>query len=128
MMRKSMPRKPKYPVLPKHPENREERLRLCDDLEKHRIPKHKRWDEIHWVVGYVDAYDAVHGKIVFAGDPENTHKELFPNVNRHKLWRWSKSEGLMGKCPLSLVEPSGDDWEAIRNWLYKNGILHDWEL
>src|SRR4051812_6725300 len=93
----------------------------------HERIKHPRWSELHWAVGYIDAHGAVHGKLLFTEDSSEsiTHGELFPQVS-YKTWRWSKSEGMMKTQ--TVVDLDDDDWEAVRNWLLKNGCLNDWEL
>lgn len=108
-------------------EANQKRLKRVEERIKTRIPKHRRWDEISWVVGYVDSHGAVHGEIVFLFQDTPTHGELFPNMSKYKTWRWSKSEGLQLSI-LCSTRPSNDDMDSIYNWLYKNGVLHDWEL
>ncbi len=105
----------------------DKRLRLHEELVQNRIPKHPRWKDISWVVGYVDSHGAVHAEIVFLGEDRAYHTAMFPNNPRYKTWRWNRSQGMV----LSLLcetEPNDEDVAAIHNWLYKNGILNDWEL
>ena len=93
-----------------------------------KFARNKRWNEIVWVVGYVDSNGAVHAKIIFEGpDRYTSHSNLFPNSLRYKTWRWNKSEGLVNS---SLAQEKADttDYYAIHDWLFKNGCLNNWEL
>ncbi len=93
---------------------------------KTKFKRHISWNKLIWVVGYIDSYDKVHAKIVLQGDPYYNHYGLFKNNFKYKNWRWSKSEGLMSsQCVTELTE---EDWESVRNWLFNNGCLNDWEL
>jgi len=89
-------------------------------------PRHPRFSEIKCVTGYVDSYGAVHAVIIF-DDQDTQHEAVFPEVTRHKRWRWWRSEGL-DKSALNQVEPDSEDWENIKSWLLKNGCFNYWEV
>ena len=83
-------------------------------------------DEIIWVIGIVDAYGAVHSKIINMNDKHGdmTHGELWPG--NLKRWRWSMSEGLTWIVGSSV--PSDFDIEeqdAIERHLEKLGMSED---
>lgn len=88
--------------------------------------RHKDWDKIGWVIGYVDAYGAVHAQILFLGDGR-THGDIFPEAARYKLWRWSRLNGIESSI-MTKEKATADDYHAIYDWLYKNGCLNNWEL
>jgi len=78
--------------------------------------RHPRFDEIFWVIGYVDSHSKVHAKIIFKEDDKSQdHGSIFPNALKYKTWRWTKSNGI-------------DDYNAIHNWLYNHGCLSSWEI
>jgi hypothetical protein len=112
------------------PEQKANKKRLADlDRRiKNRKPKHPRWGEILWVVGYVDSNGAVHAKIIFKDDDAHPfHDSVFPSALKYKTWRWTTGAG-MEKSTLCAVNPDAEDEQAILNWLYKNGCLNDWEM
>lgn len=105
------------------------RLREGDKLIKNRIPKHNRFDEIMGVTGVVDSHGSVRWVIVFRDENEDDlfHEHCFGKVSRYKPWRWWSHSG-MDNSVLATVSPNTDDWESIKNWLYKHGCLNDWEI
>lgn len=107
-------------------DERAKRLRNAARREK-RFERHPRWDDIIWVVGYVDAYGAVHAKVLFTEDRDTMHGDVFPQAARYKMWRWCKSEGLIDSS-MNKVKPTNEDFDAINRWLKKNGCLNSWEL
>jgi hypothetical protein len=106
----------------------ERRLAEHDEKVRNRPPKHPRWNELNWAVGYIDHHGAVHGTLLFQDDPNRTamHAGLFPNLPRYKLWRWNRSRGFITtQTPVDLDD---EEWAAVEKWLLKNGCLNDWEL
>jgi len=95
---------------------------------ENRVPKHARWyDDLFGAVGYVDARGAVHGTVLFNDSPEKMHGGLYPNYAKYKPWRWTKLNGLEGS-PLAAVDMDDEDWQRVKDWLYKRGLLNDWEI
>ena len=108
------------------PMSQSQYLKACDRLIKNRIPKHPRFDEIKCVVGIVDSNGAVDARIIFEDNDDVYHASYFKKP-RYKAWRWWSHSGLERSC-LCTVSLNTEDCEAVKNWLYKNGCLNDWEI
>lgn len=122
-------------LTPEEQKKRRERNKRLRDQDKRikTFVRHSRWDEVICALGYVDSYGACHGKIIYETDkyPYETecqhHETHWPNCHRFWVWRWHRGEG-MSKSILCNVQESTEEYEAVRNWLFKHGLLNNWEI
>lgn len=44
---------------------------------------------IKWILGYIDAYDKNHYKVVYHEDQMDSHQKIWPGkISAHGKWRW----------------------------------------
>lgn len=85
-----------------------------------------KFDELRWgwIVGVVDAYDAVHSIFVpLDSDRSLFHEDHFPTQS-HKRWRWCYSNCFSKSV---LVEPlSEEDYDRIMRHITKKYGIKFW--
>ena len=47
--------------------------------------------KIKWIIGYIDAYGAIHYRVVKHGDSLHSHSQIWPGP-KHNKWRWLPTE------------------------------------